>query len=118
MWVGNGNSILMNGKGLSKECSNDTATTVTTTQITYSDGESTTTAYSCQGRRERFIVEQGKTYLLRLVNAATLGYFNFAIAGHTLTIVGTGSSVTRHMDLNSVELSAGIICILFKILFN
>lgn len=97
----------MNGKGLSKECSNDTVRTTTSTQVTYEDGSSTFMNSSCQGQRERFLVEPGKTYLLRIVNAASLGYYNFAIAGHTMTIVGTGSSVTLPTVVNSVELSAG-----------
>lgn len=107
-WVYNGNSILMNGKGLCQECNNDTALTNTTTHVTYDDGTVSQSSTLCQGKRERFLVEPGKTYLLRLVNAASLGYFNFAIAGHSLTIIGTGSSPTALSVVNSVELSAGM----------
>ena len=52
-------------------------------------------------------MEPGKIYLLRLVNAASLGYYSFAIAGHSLTIIGTGSSATVPAVVNSVEVSAG-----------
>jgi laccase len=97
----------MNGKGLCKECSNDTAPTNTTTQTTFADGSSSESTLTCQGKREHLIVEQGKTYLLRLVNAASLGYYSFAIAGHSLTIIGAGSAPTAPRVVNSVELSAG-----------
>lgn len=107
-WVFNGNSILMNGKGLSKECSSDEALTNTTTQVSYADGSVHETTRRCRGGRERLLVEPGKTYLLRLVNAASLGYYSFSIAGHSLTIVGTGSSPTVPTVVNSVELSAGL----------
>lgn len=99
----------MNGKGLSKECSNDTSVTTTTTEVSYSDGSVSQTSSTCQGNRERLIVEPGKTYLLRLVNAASLGYYSFAVAGHSMTIIGTGSSATVPSVVNSVELSAGMI---------
>lgn len=52
-------------------------------------------------------MEPGKTYLIRLVNAAAMGYYNFAVAGHSLTIVGTGSSATVQTVVNSVEIAAG-----------
>lgn len=97
----------MNGKGLSKQCSDDEEFTNTTTQVTYSDGTVRNMTFSCRGQRERFIVEPGKTYLLRLINAASLGYYSFSIAGHSLTIVGTGTSPTVPNVVKSVELSAG-----------
>lgn len=104
---GVGNSILFNGKGLSRECSNYTASTTTATRVTYSDGTVADTTATCLGKRERLLVAPGKTYLLRLVNAASLGYFNFAIAGHNLTIVGAGTSATAQSSVSSVELSSG-----------
>ncbi|KAF3341394.1 laccase-21-like protein [Carex littledalei] len=40
-------------------------------------------------------VEQGKTYLLRLINAALENSFFFAVSGHNVTLVGTDGSYTK-----------------------
>ncbi|KAJ4761514.1 Laccase [Rhynchospora pubera] len=40
-------------------------------------------------------VEQGKTYLLRLINSAMSNEFFFAVAGHNITVVGSDASYTK-----------------------
>jgi laccase len=40
-------------------------------------------------------VEQGKMYLLRVINAAMSNDFFFAVAGHSITVVGTDGSYTK-----------------------
>jgi laccase len=40
-------------------------------------------------------VEQGKTYLLRVINAAMSNEFFFGVAGHNITVVGTDGSYTK-----------------------
>ncbi len=106
MKVGNGDVLYINAKGESKDCSyNGTTTTVTTTST---DGASTTITTTCKGQREVFTLERNKTYLVRVVNAAFLAFFNLAIAGHYFTIVGVdGDSYTTPVDVNSLDLSAG-----------
>eukprot|EP01032_Pedospumella_encystans_P020533 gene20533-23323_t len=106
VWVGNGDSILINGKGESKHCSyNGTTTTLTATS---SDGTATSTTTTCTGKREIFSLNKEKTYLVRVLNAAYLAFFNLAIAGHYFTVLGTdGGSYTEPVDVNSLDLSSG-----------
>ena len=106
MKVGSPDVLYINGKSESKDCSyNGTTTTVTTTST---DGTSTTITTTCKGQREIFALERNKTYLVRVVNAAFLSFFNLAIAGHYFTIVGVdGDSYTTPVDVNSLDLSAG-----------
>ncbi|KAJ3700543.1 hypothetical protein LUZ61_004248 [Rhynchospora tenuis] len=40
-------------------------------------------------------VEQGKSYLLRLINSAMSNEFFFAVAGHNITVVGSDASYTK-----------------------
>lgn len=105
-WVGNGDAILINGKGESKHCSyNGTTTTVTTSS---SDGSTNTVTTTCKGLREVFQLERDKTYLVRVLNGASLAFFNLAIAGHYFTILGVdGASYTQPVDIQSLDLSSG-----------
>ncbi|KAJ4759718.1 Laccase [Rhynchospora pubera] len=52
-------------------------------------------------------VEQGKTYLLRLINAALSNEFFFNIANHHLTVVGTDGSYTKPYATDLVFISPG-----------
>jgi FtsP/CotA-like multicopper oxidase with cupredoxin domain len=105
-WVGNGDSILINGKGESKLCSYNGSTTMVTT--TQPDGTQSTTTSTCKGNREVFALQRDKTYLVRIVNTANLAFFNLAVAGHYFTMLGVdGGSFTTPVDVNSVDLSSG-----------
>jgi L-ascorbate oxidase len=106
-WAGNGNSILMNGKGVCKEC-NLTGSSYSTT-TTYSDSQwaPLTTSIPCQGKRENLFVHSGKTYLLRVLNAGSLAFFNFAIANHTLTLVGADGHAVEQTELSSIDIGPG-----------
>ena len=94
-WPGNGQAILINGKGLAQGCYTTKNLTVNT--IVYPDGTSSTTNLFCQGSLEEFYVEQDKIYLVHIVNAASLGYYNLAIAGHTMTVVGVDNSTVEQL---------------------
>lgn len=52
-------------------------------------------------------VQPNKVYRIRLLNAAALAYFNFAIANHNLTVIQFGSTPTQQVVMNSVDLSSG-----------
>lgn len=52
-------------------------------------------------------VTAGKTYLIRILNAGSLAFFNFAIAGHTFKLVGVDGSYTSQVSLSSVDLTSG-----------
>ncbi|XP_075507893.1 laccase-7-like [Primulina tabacum] len=52
-------------------------------------------------------VEQGKTYLLRMINAALNNQLFFKIANHNLTVVGIDASYTNHYVTDVVVLAPG-----------
>ncbi|KAJ3695600.1 hypothetical protein LUZ60_000977 [Juncus effusus] len=52
-------------------------------------------------------VEQGKTYLLRVINAALSNEFFFAVANHKLTIVGTDASYTKPYTTDLIMIIPG-----------
>ncbi|KAK3411195.1 hypothetical protein EUGRSUZ_J03171 [Eucalyptus grandis] len=51
-------------------------------------------------------VEQGKTYLLRIINAAMQDLF-FSIANHILTVVATDASYTKPLTRDIIKISPG-----------
>ncbi|EHA8587734.1 putative Laccase-14 [Cocos nucifera] len=53
------------------------------------------------------LVEHGKTYLLRVVNAAINNELFFAIAGHRLTVVGTDASYTKPFTTDFIMITPG-----------
>ncbi|CAN6441937.1 unnamed protein product [Victoria cruziana] len=55
----------------------------------------------------RFQVEEGKTYLFRLVNAAMIDSHFFAIANHTLTVVGRDGYYLKPFDTDLVIINIG-----------
>ncbi|OEU20856.1 Cu-oxidase_2-domain-containing protein, partial [Fragilariopsis cylindrus CCMP1102] len=76
-WIGNPASLLLNGKGLSKYCTNFT-------------GQQPFSKYSCSDTLQwtpSILVEQGKTYRFRVVNGGGLVMQNLAINQHNMTIV-------------------------------
>ncbi|KAI6691174.1 hypothetical protein NL676_028002 [Syzygium grande] len=52
-------------------------------------------------------VEQGKTYLLRLINAAMQDLLFFSIANHSLTVVATDASYTKPLTRDIITISPG-----------
>jgi laccase len=52
-------------------------------------------------------VEQGKTYLLRVINAAMSNEFFFAVAGHNVTVVGTDASYTKAYGNEFIMITPG-----------
>ncbi|XBI48483.1 hypothetical protein VPH35_112206 [Triticum aestivum] len=52
-------------------------------------------------------VEHGKTYMLRIINAALTNEFFFAIAGHRLTVVGTDAAYTKQFIVDHVFIGPG-----------
>ena len=53
------------------------------------------------------MVDQGKTYLLRLVNAVVSADMFFAIAQHDLTIVGTDGNYIKPVTTSYILISPG-----------
>ncbi|GFP96534.1 laccase-11 [Phtheirospermum japonicum] len=52
-------------------------------------------------------VEQGKTYLLRLINAALNDELFFAIAGHTMTVVEIDAVYTKPFSTDAILIAPG-----------
>jgi laccase len=52
-------------------------------------------------------VQQGKTYLLRVINAALSNEYFFAIANHQLTVVGTDGSYTKPFSTDYIMITPG-----------
>ncbi|XP_030526129.1 laccase-14-like [Rhodamnia argentea] len=55
----------------------------------------------------KLVVEYGKTYLLRLINAAMQEILFFGIANHQVTVVGTDASYTKPLKVDYVAISPG-----------
>nr|CAD1826863.1 unnamed protein product [Ananas comosus var. bracteatus] len=64
--------------------------------------------YPCS-RKDTFkvLVEYGKTYLLRVINAAINNELFFAVAGHKLTVVGTDASYTKPFTTDFIMITPG-----------
>ncbi|KAL3746932.1 hypothetical protein ACJRO7_015810 [Eucalyptus globulus] len=52
-------------------------------------------------------VEQGMTYLLRIINAAMQDLLFFSIANHSLTVVATDASYTKPLTRDMITISPG-----------
>lgn len=52
-------------------------------------------------------VDYGKTYMLRMINAAMNNIIFFSVANHQLTVVGTDASYTKPLNTKYVAISPG-----------
>eukprot|EP01035_Chromulina_nebulosa_P020574 gene20574-26680_t len=60
------------------------------------------------GNRNVYIdVTANQTYRVRLLNAASLAYYNFAIASHNLTAITEGSQLLQPTILQSIDIDSG-----------
>ncbi|EEF35292.1 laccase, putative [Ricinus communis] len=59
------------------------------------------------GEMFRMNVTQGKTYLLRIINAAMNVEQFFGIAGHNLTLVGMDAAYTKHLNYEYLMITPG-----------
>lgn len=55
----------------------------------------------------RMLVKHGKTYLLRMVNAAMENGLFFSVAGHLLTLVGSDGSYTKPLTTDYILINPG-----------
>ena len=102
-WVGNPQSILINGKGVFQDCTPPPATaptgtnatcsvtalngTLVTSNSTSTGTNSTAPAPSSQCTHDQIDVEAGKTYLFRIINGGYLTYQTVCFEGHNVTII-------------------------------
>ncbi|XP_023750796.1 laccase-1 [Lactuca sativa] len=84
----------------------------------YGNGPNSSDAYTINGLpgplypcsiRDTFIqtVEHGKTYMLRIINAALNDELFFTIANHTLTVVEIDASYTKPFDTEAIMITPG-----------
>ncbi|XP_059631470.1 laccase-2-like [Cornus florida] len=64
-------------------------------------------SFECDEEAYRFFVEYGKTYLLRLINAAVNSELFFAIGGHNFTVVGMDGNYLKPFSTSRVVISPG-----------
>jgi FtsP/CotA-like multicopper oxidase with cupredoxin domain len=96
IWIGNAQSFLINGLGRFEGCTGDTPNTnVCAANCTIEDYISS------------IDVEAGKTYRLRIINAASLITVNFAIAGHTMTVVEADGTIVDPVEVSNLDLTVG-----------
>ncbi|XP_028770513.1 laccase-4-like isoform X3 [Neltuma alba] len=62
---------------------------------------------NCSSQVYNLPVEKGKTYLLRLVNAALNEELFFKIAGHTLTVVEVDASYVKPFKIDTIIIAPG-----------
>lgn len=55
----------------------------------------------------KLMVDYGRTYLLRIINAAVQDMVFFSIAGHSFTVVGTDASYTKPLTTHYITISPG-----------
>ena len=64
----------------------------------------------CEEQRSspaEFVVEQGNTYLLRLIAATTQTYQSFAVDGHKLTIIRSDGQDVKPVTVESLDINSG-----------
>jgi FtsP/CotA-like multicopper oxidase with cupredoxin domain len=101
VWIGNPNSLLINGKGIAPECQPNGT----------SFNNSLLCLDTCQGDPLALLatvnVTEGQTYRLRIINSGQLVLMNFAIAGHNLTIVQVEGTNVEPVPVNSLDIAPG-----------
>jgi len=95
VWVGNPDTLLINGKGAFAGCAVEGATLCLDT------------CNDTAALLERIEVEEGKTYRLRIINSGQLLPVNFAIAGHNLTIIEADGTLVEPVTVSNIDISPG-----------
>jgi FtsP/CotA-like multicopper oxidase with cupredoxin domain len=100
-WVGNPNSLLINGKGLASACLEGGAS--------YNNSNSclVNTCNDTLAWTSVVPVEAGKTYRFRIINSAQLTMQNVAIAGHNMTIVEVEGTMVEPVTVSNYDLAPG-----------
>lgn len=96
VWVGNPDTLLINGKGAFDGCSEGGAA-----------AQCLDTCNDTAALLERIQVEQGKTYRLRLINSGALLPMNFAIRGHNITIFEADGTFIEPVTVSNLDISPG-----------
>jgi FtsP/CotA-like multicopper oxidase with cupredoxin domain len=101
VWIGNPNSLLINGKGIAPECEvgglnfNNSAVCL---PACLEDPLALVSSIN---------VTSGKTYRFRIINAGQLIMTNFAVAGHPLTVVQADGTNVEPFTVGSLDITPG-----------
>lgn len=101
-WVGNPQSVLINGQGNYKYCNIPTSGTNTTCSITKVNASSPD---GCS--LDTFEVVSGRNYLFRIINAASLTYQTICFDQHNVTIVAADARPVTPYTTSCVDVNAG-----------
>ena len=100
-WVGDPQSLLLNGKG-QYNCS------LIPSNFTAATGDvKTCNASAPQCGREVFTVQAGKTYRFRIASIAALNALAFAVKGHPLIVVAADGYLVKPFKLKSLDVYSG-----------
>jgi L-ascorbate oxidase len=101
IWIGNADAFLFNGRGQFADCLNESSTS-------FLAGNCDANCSAASGGVDSYLpylqVEAGKTYLLQVINAATLVAVNLAIANHTMTVVGADGTYVKPIEVSSLDM--------------
>jgi len=95
IWLGDAQSFLINGKGRYEGC-------VSNPNAALCDPDCTAEKYLSS-----VSVEAGKTYLFRIINAASLVAVNLAIAKHSMTVVRADGTYVEPLILPNLDVNVG-----------
>jgi L-ascorbate oxidase len=100
-WIGNPDSLLINGKGIASKCSEGGSN--------FEDPNAclSTCSDSSQLLLSTINVESLKTYRLRLINSAQLVMMNVAIQDHTMTIIEVEGTIVDPKTVSNIDIAPG-----------
>jgi len=99
IWIGNGQTYLMNGKGRFGGCFNQSNGNPIIDESDMCDDACTAENYMAP-----IDVVANSTYRLRIINAGELVGVNFAIAGHKLTVVEAEGSLVEPFEVDNLDI--------------
>jgi FtsP/CotA-like multicopper oxidase with cupredoxin domain len=100
VWIGNPDTILVNGKGVASKCAPDGALHNDTTRCL-------ATCSDPLALYETFKWQAGLTYRLRFISSNQLPGMNIAITGHTMTVVVVEGTEIEPYVVSNLDISPG-----------
>lgn len=114
--VGNPQSILLNGNGFYQDCAINSITSTTppacnVTALWVPPSRSALNPFASSVNpgcaHANFTVDEGKTYLFRISNSASLTYLTVCFGGHNVTVVAADARPVEPFSVECVDVNAG-----------
>lgn len=102
VWVGNPQSVLINGKGVYQDCKAPNSTLGTNASCIF-----TNPAPSKECGHSEILVEKGKTYLFRIINSGSLLYHTLCFEGHNVTVVAADAMPIQPFSVECIDINIG-----------